>query len=363
MILLNETLESKNSLKLLDSTELNKNGISEQDRLDLIGQVILDERLSGIDSKLYIFLLNFENKGYRQEDLANIVSLTRVSVNKSISKLLAFNYISTQKGRRTVTEYKITPLSEAGVPVLDIDSIKSLYQLEVKTSEYFGKDNFDIEEEWNNFNYLSLTNISDIDTQKAKSLFNNNTYKFLLFTATCNDFRVVKFKEKYLESFIRFYNKFVSTFDEEFYEAYYCFKKQELLSIKDSREQGYYIEDIMRLFDIPNSSDKAVVAKFKDSLVSRIDNFIKAYNYALDKDIDTPEELRVLLNRLKDRLSHTKLFTLEEMLLTSYIGGYKSKVQEKLSIVFEKFIMIIDEKLLKDINIANDMLYKYNNRL
>ena len=147
MILLNETLESKNSLKLLDNKELNKNGISEQDRLDLIGQALLDERLSGIDTKLYIFLLNFKNKGYRQEDLANILSLTRVSVNKSISKLLAFNYISTQKGRRTVTEYKITPLSSAGVPVLDIDSIKSLYQLEVKTSEYFGKDNFDIEEE------------------------------------------------------------------------------------------------------------------------------------------------------------------------------------------------------------------------
>lgn len=363
MILLNETLESKNSIKLLDNIELNKNGISEQDRIDLIGQVLLDERLSGIDTKLYIFLLNFENKGYRQEDLANILSLTRVSVNKSISKLLAFNYISTQKGRRTVTKYNITPLGNAGVPSFDIYSIKSLYQLEAKTSEYFGKDNFDIEEEWNNFKYSSLTKVSNIDTQMAKSLFENNLYKFLLFTATCNDFRVVKFKEKYLESFIRFYNKFVSILDEEFYEAYYYFKKEELISIKDSREEGYYIEDIMRLFDIPNSSDKAVVTKFKDNLISKIDNFIKAYNYALDKNIDTPEELKVLLHRLKDRLNHTKQFTLEEMLLISYIGGYKSKVQEKLSIVFEKFIMIINEELLKDINIANDMLYKYNNRL
>lgn len=363
MILLNETFESKNSLKLLDNIGLNKNGISEKDRLDLIGQALLDERLSGIDTKLYIFLLNFENKGYRQEDLANILSLTRVSVNKSISKLLAFNYISTQKGRRTVTEYKITPLSKAGVPSLDIDSIKSLYQLEAKTSEHFGKDDFDIEEEWNNFKYTKLTNISNIDIKIAKSLFNNNLYKFLLFTATCNDFRVVKFKEKYLESFIRFYNKFVSTFDEEFYEAYYYFKKEELISIKDSREEGYYIEDIMKLFDIPNSSDKNVVTKFKDGVTLKIDEFIKSYNYALDKDIDTPEELKVLLNRLKDRLSHTKQFTLEEMLLMSYIGGYKSKVQEKLSIIFEKFVMIIDEELLKDINLSNDMLYKYKNRL
>lgn len=191
MILLNETLESKNSLKLLDSVELDKKRISEQDRLDLIGQALLDERLSGIDTKLYIFLLNFENKGYRQEDLANILSLTRVSVNKSISKLLAFNYISVQKGRRTVTEYNITPLDSADVP------------------------SFDIDEEWNNFKYTKLTDISNIDVKIAKSLFNNNLYKFLLFTATCDDFRVVKFKEKCLESFIRFYNKFVSTFDEE----------------------------------------------------------------------------------------------------------------------------------------------------
>ena len=362
MILLNETLESKNSLKLLDSIELNKKGISEQDRLDLIGQALLDERLSGIDTKLYMFLLNFENKGYRQEDLANILSLTRVSVNKSISKLLAFNYISTQKGRRTVTEYTITPLGNAGVSSFDIDSIKSLYQLESKTSEYFGKDNFDIEEEWNSFKYIKLTTVSNIDTQIAKSLFNNNTYKFLLFTATCNDFRVIKFKEKYLESFIRFYNKFVSTFNKEFYEAYYYLKKEDLISIKDCREQGYYIEDIMRLFDIPNSSDKAIVNKFKDNLISKIDDFIKAYNYALDKDIDTPEELKVLLNRLKDRLNHTKQFTLEEMLLIAYIGGYKYKVQEKLSVVFEKFVMIINEDLLKEMNVFSDMLNKYRNR-
>ena len=276
---------------------------------------------------------------------------------------MAFNYISTQKGRRTVTEYKITPLSNAGAPLLDMDSIKSLYQLEVKTSEYFGKDSFDIYEEWNSFTYLSLTNISDIDTQKAKSLFNNNLYKFLLFTATCKDFRVVKFKEKYLESFIRFYNKFISRLDEEFYEAYYTFKRDELMEIKDSREQGYYIEDIMKLFDIPNSSDKNVVNKFKDGITLKINEFIKAYDYTSDKDMDTPEELRVLLNRLKDRLNHTKQFTLEEMLLISYIGGYKSKVQEKLSIVFEKFIMIMNEDLLKDINLADDILYKYNNRL
>ena len=362
MILLNETFESKNSLKLLDNIDLNKNGISEQDRIDLIGQVLLDERLSGIDSKLYMFLLNFENKGYRQEDLANILSLTRVSVNKSISKLLAFNYISTQKGRRTVTEYKITPLSEAGVPILDIASIKSLYQLEAKTSEYFGKDKFNIEEEWNNFNYLRLTSISDIDTQKAKSLFESNLYKFLLFTATCKDFRVVKFKEKYLESFIRFYTKFISILDEEFYEAYYTFKRDELIEIKDCREQGYYIEYIMKLFDIPNSSDKNVVCKFKDSLILKIDEFNNAYSYALEKNIDAPEELKVLLNRLEDRLKYSKQFTLEEMLLIAYVGGYKYKIQEKLSVVFEKFIMIINEDLLKDINIANNMLYRYKNR-
>ena len=362
MLLLNETLESKNSLRLLDNIELNKNGISEQDRIDLIGQVLLDERLSGIDTKLYIFLLNFENRGYRQEDLANILSLTRVSVNKSISKLLAFNYISTQKGRRTVTEYKITPLNSAGVSSFDIDSIKSLYQLEVKTSQYFGKDNFNIEEEWNNFKYLNLTNISNMDTQIAKSLFKNNLYKFLLFTATCNDFRVVKFKEKYLESFIRFYTKFISILDEEFYEAYYTFKRDELTKIKDSREQGYYIEGIMKLFDIPNSSDKNVVVKFKDNLTAKIDDFDKAYNYALDKDIDTPEELKILLNRLKDRLKHTKQFTLEEMLLIAYVGGYKYKIQEKLSVVFEKFVMIINEDLLKEMNVASDMLNKYRNR-
>lgn len=362
MILLNETLESKNSLKLLDNTELNKKGISEQDRLDLIGQALLDERLSGIDTKLYIFLLNFENKGYRQEDLANILSLTRVSVNKSISKLLAFNYISVQKGRRTVTEYNITPLDSAGVPSFDIDSIKSLYQLEAKTSEHFGKDNFDIDEEWNNFKYTKLTDTSNIDVKIAKSLFNNNLYKFLLFTATCNDFRVIKFKEKYLESFIRFYTKFASRLSEEFYEAYYTFKRDELMDIKDSREQGYYIEDIMKLFDIPNSSDKNVVIKFKDNLIAKIDDFDKAYNYALDKDIDTPEELRVLLNRLKDRLKHTKQFTLEEMLLMAYIGGYKYKIQEKLSVIFEKFIMIINEDLLRDMNLASDMLNKYKNR-
>ena len=353
MILLNETFENKNSLKLLDNTELNKKGISEQDRIDLIGKVILDERLSGVDTKVYMFLLNFKNKGYRQEDLANILSLTRVSVNKSIAKLLAFNYISTHKGRRAVTEYKITSFENAGVPVLSIESLINLYELEAKASEQFGKDDFDFKKELDNFSVIDLSNRTGLSLCQSYSILVNKLYKFLLFTTICKDFRVVKFKKKYLESTIRFYGRFVSTLDEEFFEAYYLLRKDKLIALKDSRDDGYYIEDIMKLFNILNSSDKNVVVKFKDNLVVKIDEFDKAYNYALDKDIDTPEELRVLLNRLKDRLlNHTKQFTLQEMLLMAYIGGYKSKVQEKLSVVFEKFIMIINEELLKDINLS-----------
>lgn len=52
MILLNKTFESKNSLDLLSNIDLNKNGISEQDRLHLIAQALLHRRLSETDSKL-----------------------------------------------------------------------------------------------------------------------------------------------------------------------------------------------------------------------------------------------------------------------------------------------------------------------
>ena len=362
MILLNETFESKNSLKLLDNIELNKNGISEQDRIDLIGQVLLDERLSSTDIKLYMFLLNFENKGYRQEDLANILSLTRVSVNKSISKLLAFNYITAEKGRRTVTEYKITPLVNAGVPVLDIESLKNLYQLEVKTSEQFGKDDFDLKKELDDFNFTKLSDKTGLNLCQSESILRNKLYKFLLFTTECKDFRVVKFKEKYLESIIRFHGRFVSTLDEAFFEAYYLLRKDELVVLKDSREEGYYIEDIMKLFNLANSSDKKVVDKFKTGILTKIEDFNNAYEYAVEKDIETPSELKVLISRLQSRIEYSKRYTLEEMLLIAYLCGYKYIVQEKLSVVFEKFVMIINSDLVYEMNIGNDMLNRYKNR-
>ena len=362
MILINESFESKNSLKLLDNTDLNKNGISEKDRIDLIGQVLLDERLSGTDTKLYMFLLNFENKGYRQEDLANILSLTRVSVNKSIAKLLAFNYISAQKSRRAVTEYKITAFSNAGVPTLDIDSLQDLYHLEVRASERFGKDDFDFEQEWNNFDSHKLASTSCLSVSQSELILRNKLYKFLLFTTVCSDFRVIKFKEKYLESIIRFHGRFVSTLDEVFFEAYYSLKKEELVALKDSREEGYYMEDIMKLFNVPNSSDKKKVEMFKSDILKEIDDFNDAYTYAFEKEMDVPSELKVLISRLQSRIKYSKQYTLEEMILIAYLGGYKYILQDKLSIVFEKFVMIINSDLVHEMNIGNDMLNRYKNR-
>ena len=361
MILLNETFESKNSLKLLDNMDLSKNGISEQDRLDLIGQVLLDKRLTGTDIKLYMFLLNFENKRYRQEDLANILSITRVSVNKSISKLLAFNYISVQKARRAVTEYKITPLNKAGIPKLNLESIKSLYQLETKRSEYFGKDDFNLEEEWNKFNLLDLLNVSFIDYKKVESILENEEYKFLLFTVACKDSRVVEFKDKYLESFIQFYNEFAFDLDELFFELYYLLNRDKLISSKDDKMSSVYshnIQGIMRLCDIPNYNDKVIENKFKSVILKKIEDLRKTteFNKLLNESsILTSIISSIKINILKERDNpfylYYKKYSFIQSIFIICLCGYKDILEEKLKISLNKLLRIIDNDLLDELNL------------
>ena len=361
MILLNETFESKNSLKLLDNIDLNKNGISEQDRLDLIGQALLDKRLSGADSKLYMFLLNFENKGYRQEDLANILSLTRVSVNKSISKLLAFNYISVQKGRRAVIEYKITPLNEAGIPKLDLESVKSLYQLELKRSEYFEKDDFNLEEEWNNFNILNLLNVSFLDSKEVESILESKEYKFLLFTVACKDSRIVDFKDKYLESFIQFYDKFVFSLDELFFELYYLLNRDELILYKDDRMNplcSYNIQGIMRLCDIANYSDKIIENKFKSDILKKIKDLRKSielnellHETSIVTSIISSIEINLSKERNDSLYLYYNKYSFTQSIFIVCLCGYKDVLEEKLKISIDKFLKIIDINLFNELNL------------
>ena len=98
----NSTKEVKHHSKTVGDS------ISDFDKIELINKLMLDRRLSAGDMKVYIFLLNFNNLKYTQEQIAQELSLSRMNVSKSISKLIAFNYISFNKKILGVSDYKIT---------------------------------------------------------------------------------------------------------------------------------------------------------------------------------------------------------------------------------------------------------------
>src|SRR5699024_10120485 len=134
------------SAKTLIHTDKTRNGqISDYDKIELINKAILDRRLGATDTKVYTFLLNFKEQNYSQEEIAYELSITRMSVSKSISKLIAFNYISMEKQFADVSSYSIVEFKDAGICKTDIDNLVKIFNLDTKPSDRFTVDSINPE--------------------------------------------------------------------------------------------------------------------------------------------------------------------------------------------------------------------------
>lgn len=100
-----------------DVNDNKKQKISAENRMKLIARATLDKRLNARDLKLYNYVMCYEYLSLTQEQISEMLDISRSNINKSLEKLASFNYIEKiqlQKGIKKMA-YKLKSLSEAGI--------------------------------------------------------------------------------------------------------------------------------------------------------------------------------------------------------------------------------------------------------
>lgn len=67
--------------------------VTTEERMQLIAKATLDRRLNARDLKLYNYIICCEYLGFTQEEISELLDLSRSNINKSFEKLASFNYI------------------------------------------------------------------------------------------------------------------------------------------------------------------------------------------------------------------------------------------------------------------------------
>lgn len=76
-----------------DINDEEKQDMSAEEKMKLIARATLDRRLNTRDLKLYNYVMSFEYLSYTQEEISEMLDISRSNINKSLEKLASFNYI------------------------------------------------------------------------------------------------------------------------------------------------------------------------------------------------------------------------------------------------------------------------------
>ena len=367
------------------SLEEKKDYISDTEKIKLIARATIDRRLNSKDLKVYSYLLNFRSKGFIQERISDALDLTRANVNRSIAKLTAFNYIEKTKfTTRESLSYGIKKYKDAGIinynafdiikAINVIDKVKNkdkmvymdemefciieqnIENLELNLEENSRhmtideydeknsrllemkeriKDIVDIKQLMNDLDDTVLKSSSLNETQVSTAL-NNNNKRLVLLLAYSTEERIVSFREKYLESYIKFLCKFTKDLQcEYFFQAYY-----ETLELDE-----FTLEDLMKICgithrDAPPRKNKMRIS-MSDALVDLRSTMqaINTLNHreALEEENPFSDELIKKVRFLDvDKIR----FTFEEFALCIIALNRESEFMDATNMPFERFVQI-----------------------
>lgn len=82
---------SKNLISNVNNNDMQV--MTAEDRMQLVAKATLDRRLNARDLKLYNYIACYEYLRLTQEEISELLDLSRSNVNKSLEKLASFNYI------------------------------------------------------------------------------------------------------------------------------------------------------------------------------------------------------------------------------------------------------------------------------
>ena len=69
-----------------DINDEEKQDMSAEEKMKLIARATLDRRLNTRDLKLYNYVMSFEYLSYTQEEISEMLDISRSNINKSLEK-------------------------------------------------------------------------------------------------------------------------------------------------------------------------------------------------------------------------------------------------------------------------------------
>ena len=108
-----------------DTDDKENKQITIEEKMQLIARATLDRRLNTRDLKLYNYVMTFEFLGYTQEEIGDMLDLSRSNINKSFEKLASFNYIKKVQLKKGIKQmaYELKGLDDAGIIKPNADEV------------------------------------------------------------------------------------------------------------------------------------------------------------------------------------------------------------------------------------------------
>lgn len=136
------------------------------DKAKLLIKATIDKRLNTKDLKLYNYVMNL-NLGYTQEEIADMLDMSRSNVNKSFEKLSALNYITKKSGigkKGERASYSLVKQENAGICPVEPQAIMRF----CNTGKVSTKDKF-----------ICFNNEEEVQELRKKRLFLVEDIEFL----------------------------------------------------------------------------------------------------------------------------------------------------------------------------------------
>lgn len=399
-----------------DVNDVEKQVVSPISKVELMARATLDKRLNARDLKVYSYVMHFEYLCNTQEEIADILDISRSNINKSLEKLTVFRYIDKIKPKKQSERisYNLV-LENAGIALVTAEDVIRLVNvskvkeedkfkfiskekreaLEAQLNEIEGeikilkKIIYEVKEDKKQ-DLIKLLKIVDIENtlsdetgpedaieglQSIKNDINKdladtryienelNSFKrgypgrmsrvmdkdlvnkvledenalLALFLNSSDDKKIIDFKNKYLEDYIKFLCKFTNLVEnEDFFKLYY-----------KNQIEYFVLEDLMKVANVKHREVPRIRKSFKQRVTNNLEfllDSINEINKASDKLV-IGEDLVNEIESTQDIINNINIISIEEFLICVFAMNLERDFKNAYVISYHDFLRMFASEL------------------
>ena len=399
-----------------DVNDIEKQVVSPLTKVELMAKATLDKRLNARDLKVYSYVMHFEYLCNTQEEIADILDISRSNINKSLEKLTVFRYIDKIKSKKQSERISYELVQEdAGIALVSAEDIIRLVNIsKVKEEDKFkfvSKEKREVlEGELNDIEHeikilkkiinevnedkkqdlielLKITDIENIlddeigfentieelqsviddinkdlaDTRyienelnkfklsyptrhlrlleedAVKKVIEDKNALLVLFLDSSDDKKIIDFKNKYLENYIKFLCKFTNLIDnEDFFKLYYR-----------NQTEYFVLEELMKVTNVKHREVPRIRKSFKQRVIDSLEllsNNIVEINEASDEP-GIEESLINKIESTQETINDSNIIRIEEFLLCVFAMNLEHDFKNAYVISYTDFLRMFASEL------------------